>query len=73
MAAGVTDKLWEMTDVVRLVKEKEAAYAQVKRESKVSRDSCSRVKLAKALPRREADDFAKARTHPHLLVLEQGK
>ena len=39
MAAGVTDKLWEMTDVVRLVEEKEAADLEVKRARKASRDS----------------------------------
>jgi hypothetical protein len=39
MAAGVADHLWEMTDVVRLVEEKEAADAEAKREAKASRDS----------------------------------
>lgn len=39
MAAGVTDQLWETTDVVRLVEEKEAADFEVKRAQKASRDS----------------------------------
>jgi IS1 family transposase len=39
MAAGVTDHLWEMTDVVRLVEEKEAADMEAKREAKAGRDS----------------------------------
>jgi len=39
MASGVTDHLWEMTDVVRLVEEKEAADAEAKREAKAARDS----------------------------------
>ena len=38
MAAGVADKLWEMTDVVRLVEEKEAADLEVKRAAKAARD-----------------------------------
>jgi hypothetical protein len=42
MAAGVTDHLWEMTDVVRLVQEKEAADLGVKRAAKASRDSSFR-------------------------------
>jgi hypothetical protein len=38
MAAGVTNRLWDMEDVVRLVEEREAAEAESKREKKAKRD-----------------------------------
>lgn len=38
MAAGVTDRLWDMEDVVRLVEEREAAEIEVKREKKAKRN-----------------------------------
>jgi IS1 family transposase len=37
MAAGVTNKLWDMSDVVVLVEEAEAAEAQAKRDAKVNK------------------------------------
>jgi IS1 family transposase len=36
MAAGVTDRLWEMVDIVRLVEEREAAEAESGRDTKTS-------------------------------------
>ena len=38
MAAGVTDRLWDMEDVVRLVEEREAAEIETKRVEKATRN-----------------------------------
>jgi len=36
MAAGVTDRLWEISDIVRLLEEREARVAQEQDESSYS-------------------------------------